>query len=270
MDVKKVIDDFFVELKKINSEFESPTYTIDSAVSELETTYVPNLLKILQKEETFFSEPRVFCGVNLSEFVKEDTKETIWKHLQASVFASFLHGDIKEKLGKILDTVKGLWNSSGQQNDEISRILNDERSEGHFKELIDFLSETRIVKLGMDLFNEIDFEDMANELNFENPNDIIEMVKNPEHPVMKRVIGRIQTKLQQKLQRGEFTQQMIVREVEAIKAKIQSLFGNIFNEMLGGRRGDTPSAVLMGNSPEARRQRMLARLQKKHREKNSR
>jgi len=87
---------------------------------------------------------------------------------------------------------------------------------------------------------------------------------------MKRIIGRIQSKLQHKMERGEFTQQTIVREVEAIKAKIQSLFGNMFNDMLGGRRSDIPSTVLMGNSPEARRQRMLARLQKKHREKNSR
>jgi hypothetical protein len=72
------------------------------------------------------------------------------------------------------------------------------------------------------------------------------------------------------MQRGEFTQHTITAEVEAIKAKVQSLFGNMFNEMLGGRRADVPAAVLMGNTPEARRQRMLARLQKKQREKNSR
>jgi hypothetical protein len=38
---------------------------------------------------------------------------------------------------------------------------------------------------------------------------------------------------------------------------------------LGGRRGETPVATLMGNSPEARRQRMIARMQRKLREKNS-
>jgi hypothetical protein len=38
---------------------------------------------------------------------------------------------------------------------------------------------------------------------------------------------------------------------------------------LGGGNGGIKSADLMGNSPEARRQRMLARLQKKQREKNS-
>ena len=270
MDVKKVLEDFFGYIQQSNAGFVIPDYTVDQAVNELETVYTPLVLKVLQKDETFFSEPRVFCGVNLSDYVNDSTRDEIWKHFQSAIFASFLHGDLKEKLGKILDTVKGIWNSSGQENSEISRILNDEQSEGHFQELIDYLSETRIAKLCMKLFEEIDFEDMANELNFENPNDIIEMMKNPENPVMKRIIGRIQGTLQQKLERGEFTQQQIVSEIEAIKAKIQSLFGNIFNDMLGGRRAEVPAAVLTGNTPEARRQRMLARLQKKQREKNSR
>jgi hypothetical protein len=47
------------------------------------------------------------------------------------------------------------------------------------------------------------------------------------------------------------------------------LFGNIFNDAIGGRKADVPSSVMIGNSPEARRQRMLARLQRKVQEKNS-
>jgi len=179
MDVKKVIDDLFTCLKEVSPDFVIPEYSVDSAVSELETTYAPNLLKILQKDATFFTEPRLFCGVDISSFVTDGSRETVWKHLQAAIFASFLHGDLKEKLGKILDIAKGLWNSSGQENDQISKVLNDEKSEGHLKELIDYLSETRIAKLCMQLFEEIDFEDMASELNFDNPADIMEMMKNP-------------------------------------------------------------------------------------------
>ena len=59
-------------------------------------------------------------------------------------------------------------------------------------------------------------------------------------------------------------------EIEAIKAKVMSLFGNVFNDALGGRRqGNVPAAAIMGNSPEARRQRMIARMQRKLQEKNS-
>jgi hypothetical protein len=48
-----------------------------------------------------------------------------------------------------------------------------------------------------------------------------------------------------------------------------SLFGNIFNDALGGRKSDVSASTLMANSPEARRQRMIARMQRKVREKNS-
>ena len=97
----------------------------------------------------------------------------------------------------------------------------------------------------------------------------METLRDPENPKMKRIINKIQGLIQEKMQRGELSQQQLIGEIEAIKAKVQSLFGNVFNDMLGGRRADVPSNVLMGNSPEARRQRMLARLQKKQRDKNS-
>ena len=83
---------------------------------------------------------------------------------------------------------------------------------------------------------------------------------------MKKVIGKIQGLIQEKLKRGEFTQQQLQSEIEGIKAKVVSMFGNVFNEALGGTRSELPPAVLLGNSPEARRQRMLARLQKKQRD----
>jgi len=83
------------------------------------------------------------------------------------------------------------------------------------------------------------------------------------------MVYKIHGTIRQRIQRGDFSQQTISHEIEAIKAKVMSLFGNIFNEALGGRRGETPVATLMGNSPEARRQRMIARMQRKLREKNS-
>jgi len=267
MDIQKLLDEFFGYLHATHPDIAIPTYDVESAVSELETSYAPHILKILQKDETFFSEPRHLCGINLSACTINDS---MWKHIQSSIFAAFLHGDLKTKLSKIVDIAKNIWNSSGQENSEVTRILNDENSQGHLQELIDYLSETRIAKLCMKLFEELDFEDMASDLNLENVDAIMEMMKDPENPVMKKIISRIQTTLQQKMQRGEFNQQQIVSEIEAIKAKIQGLFGNIFNDMLGGRRADVPAAVLTGNTPEARRQRMIARLQKKQREKNSR
>lgn len=270
MEANPVFESFYKELQStFLKDLGDSTETEDETVKHIESTYYPHILKIVQRDESVFENTLTFRGVNLSQLWKEreDSHEMIWKNVLICLLASFFHGDFKEKIGTVMNAVKGMWSSSGQENDEISRILNDEKSEDYFKEILDYLQETRLAKIFMKLVEEIDIADL--DLNFENPQEVIDILKNPEHPKMKRVIDRIQGLIKQKMERGEFTQQQIVSEIEGIKAKIQSLFGNVFNDMLGGRRADVPAHVLMGNSPEARRQRMLARLQKKQRDKNS-
>jgi hypothetical protein len=120
----------------------------------------------------------------------------------------------------------------------------------------------------MSVVEQIDITDIG--LDFENPDEFVEMVKNPEHPVSAKIIARIQTIIKAKVQRGEISQRQIEAEIEQIKTKLTSIFGDMFKDAmgLGGGGAEVPPTVLMGNSPEARRQRMIARLQKKQREKN--
>jgi hypothetical protein len=54
-----------------------------------------------------------------------------------------------------------------------------------------------------------------------------------------------------------------MNEFEVFKQKIQELFGEYMNETMGTTKSDLPPEIIMGNSPEARRARMLARLQRK-------
>ena len=273
MDTKQVFDSFLGDLKTAFPDIELSEYDIEKEVKNVEDMVYSSVLKIVQKDETFFTETdRIICGINISALWKssEANREAIWKHMVLISVASFMHGDIKEKLGKILDTVKGLWSASGRENDEISKILNDDEAEDKLTELLDYIQNTRIAKMMMDMVEETNVEEFVGDLDFNNTDEIMEILKNPEHPKIKPIVGKVQQKIQEKLQRGQYTQQQLVSEIEGIKAKIQSMFGNVINEMLGGRRADVPSNVLMGNSPEARRQRMLARLQKKQREKTSR
>lgn len=273
MEAKQVFDAFLNDLKAAFPEIELLEYDLEKEVKVVEEMVFSSILKIAQKDETFFTETdRVVCGLNISALWKssESNREAIWKHMIMISVAAFLHGDIKEKLGKILDTVKSLWSSSGRENDEISKVLNDEEAEDKISELLDYVQNTRIAKLILEMVEESNIEEFFGDFNFENPDEIMEILKNPDHPKIKPMIAKVQQKVQEKLQRGQYTQQQLASEIEGIKAKVQSMFGNVINEMLGGRRADVPANVLMGNSPEARRQRMLARLQKKQREKNSR
>lgn len=269
MDTAKIFQGFADDIRKTFPDLE-PAVKLEDDVKNIETFY-SHALKILQKDETFFTDaPRSMFGVDLGKmWLRPDLpKEEFWKHVQICTIASFLHGDLKEKIGSVIDIFKSYWLKTGAPNDEVDKILNDKASEDHFKAILEYISETRLAKMFMDVMENLDFSEL--ELNLENPEQMIEMLKNPENPTMKKFMGKIQTTIKHKIERGEITQQKILEEVEAIKAKVTSVFGNIFNEALGGARGDTAPTVLMGNSPEARRQRMLARLQKKQREKTSR
>jgi hypothetical protein len=273
MDTKQIFDTFLSDLKTAFPEIELQEYDLGKEAKQIEEMVYSSILKIAQKDETFFtSQDRILFGINISELWKssESNREAIWKHMIMISVAAFLHGDIKEKLGKILDTVKGLWSSSGRENDEISKILNDENAEDKITEIFDYIQNTRIAKMILEMVEESNVEEFVGDLNFSDPAEMMELLKNPDHPKIKPIIAKVQQKIQEKLQRGHYTQQQLMSEVEGIKAKLQSMFGNVINEMLGGRRAEVPAAVLTSNSPEARRQRMLARLQKKQREKTSR
>jgi hypothetical protein len=246
----------------------SPVINIDDDVKTVETSFYPSIVKILSKDESFFAEDRVLMGVNLSDLWKQDKlpKDDFWKSLQMCCIASFMHGDIKDKIPSLISAAKSYFLKTGQEDSEISKLLADDKSEDNIKEIIDYVMKTRLAKIFMSIVEQIDLTEL--DLNFEKPEDLMEIIQNPEHPKIKKIIDKIQNLIKTKLQRGEITKNQIAEEVEGVKAKITSMFGNMFNDALGGR-GETPSTVLMGNSPEARRQRMLARLQKKQREKNS-
>uniref|UniRef100_A0A6C0CIN1 Uncharacterized protein n=1 Tax=viral metagenome TaxID=1070528 RepID=A0A6C0CIN1_9ZZZZ len=269
MDTTKIFQQFVDDIKKTFPS-EEPVVDVEKDVKYFETLF-PSALKIFQRDDGFFiEEPRRMFGVNMTDLWLRagDSKELFWKHMQASLLGSFMHGDIKEKIGPMIDVIKKVLSGTGNQSDEINKILEDKNSESHFKRILDYVMDTRIAKVFMQVVEEIDIKEL--ELNFDNPQEILDMVRNPEHPTMQRVIQKLQAIVKDKVQKGNLTQQQILREIEGIKAKITSVFGNVFNEALGGTQSEIPSSVMMGNSPEARRQRMLARLQKKQREKNSR
>lgn len=269
MDTSKIFQSFIDDIRKVFPDV-SPVLNLEDDVKHIETFY-PDALKILQRDDSFFTDKeRTIFGINLSNIWGQEKtpKEEFWKSFHTCLIAGFLHGDIKEKVGSIIQVFKSYWAGSGNQNEEVNKILNDENSENHFKEILDYIMNTRIAKMFMNVMESIDISELN--LNLDKPEEMIEMMKNPEHPTIKKVVNKIQNMIKEKMQRGEITQQLISQEVEAIKAKVTSIFGNLFNDALGLGHGETAPSVLMGNSPEARRQRMLARLQKKQREKTSR
>ncbi len=187
--------------------------------------------------------------------------------LNMTILYSVLHGDPKEKFGKIFEAVKGVLPGD---SDEISKILDDEETKNSFQEILELVMNTRLASLMGDIAQSVRYDDL--ELDFEDPEKILALLRNPQESIaLKTLTERAQEVLKDRIESGKINQQELVREIEMLRAKFQSSFGKYLNEMIvgdagGGTTGNT-SGQILSNHPEARRARMMARLQKKQKEK---
>jgi hypothetical protein len=260
MDAKKVFKTFLGDLRSTFPSIEFRSFQ-DSDISDFEEWCTPHVLKILQKDNSVFEEPTEFFGVNISEMYKPHT-EMIWRNIQACTIGSFFSGDVKEKFNKMLGTIKGLWGDSGHPTDEIDRLLGSEDTQSKISDILEFVMSTRIAKVVINIVESVDFKEF--EVDFENPDEVARMMNNIQgNPVIEKIMKKIQATIENKVRNGEFTKEMLMRDIESIKAKAQELFGDMFNDMLGTRKADVPSSVILSNSTEARHARMLARLRRK-------
>jgi hypothetical protein len=234
--------------------------------SHIEDVFLPHLLRVLKKDATLMAEVELFPGVKVPW---EGTDEE-WSLLNMALLYSVLHGDPQEKFGKIFESIKGLIPGGETGTNEISRILEDEETKSSIQEMLDLVMNTRLASLVGEIAQAVKYDDL--DLDFENTEKMLEMIRNPqESPVLQELAERAKRVMEDKVRTGKLNQQELIREIETIRAKFQSSFGRYLNEVIvgdagGGTTGNTSHQIL-SNSPDARRARMLARLQKKQKEK---
>lgn len=234
----------------------------------LEEVLLPHMLRVMQKDNTLLSEVEIFPSIKIDHVWKGTDEQ--WKLLQMALLYAVLHGDPKEKFGKILETVKSfLPGGAGGQADEVMKILENEDTQNSIKDFMEVIMNTRLASLVGDIVQSLQIADL--DINFENPEQLMEMMRNPqESPVLKEIMERAQMILEDKIKSGKINQQELARELETLRAKFQSSFGKYMNEAIIGAPGNTTGNTgqqILSNHPEARRARMLARLQRKQQEK---
>jgi hypothetical protein len=119
------------------------------------------------------------------------------------------------------------------------------------------------------MMQSLDITDLG--IDFDDPEDVLHLLRNPQNSeVLNRLVDRAKTILEDRIKTGKIDQMELQRDIERIRAKFQSSFGTYLNETLLGIEGNTTGNTaeqILSNHPEARRARMLARLQKRHQEK---
>ena len=215
------------------------------------------------------TEIELFPGIKV-EWVGND--ET-WKAVHMALLYSVLHGDPKEKFGKIMEAVKSIIPGGSAQADEFEKILSDDDTKSSMSEILELIMGTRLMSLVGEVVASVKFDDL--DLSLDNPEKLIEMMKNPqENEALKELMDRARIILEDKVKSGKINQHELAKEVEVIRAKFQSSFGKYLNEALlgeeaGPRTGNTAQQIL-SHHPDARRARMMARLQRKQQEKGRR
>lgn len=232
----------------------------------IEDTLLPHLLRVVQRDNTLMTEIELFPNLKVEW---EGTDEQ-WKKLHMALIYSVLHGNPKEKFGKIMESVKGLIPGGTQQADDIQKILEDEETQSSMSEMLELIMNTRLVSLVGEIVQSLEFADLN--LNLEDPEQVLHMLQNPqENEALKEIMDRAKMILEEKIKSGKIDQDGLRRDIENIRAKFQSSFGKYLNQaVLGEDAGNTTgntAQTIMSNHPDARRARMLARLQKKHQQK---
>lgn len=231
----------------------------DELYAHLENVLLPHVLRVIQKDNALLSEVEIFPGMKVSW----DGTDEAWSRLQTALIYAVLHGDPKEKFGRILESVKSMF--PGSHADELDEILNDEGTKDSLKEMLDLIINTRLASIVGEIAQSISLENLG--VNLENPEELLAVLRNPqESPVIAEIMERAQAILEDRIRTGRINQQEIAREIEMLRAKFQSSFGRYLNQMVVGDEGNTTgntAAQILSNHPDARRARMLARLQKK-------
>lgn len=270
-DVKTTFPEF---AETLSTNYKEPLDT-DAECNYFAETMKPRAMKILQKDESLFDEEfPILRGLNISPLWKDlgvDTRDSLWKYLRLSLAFSFLGGNSESQIQSLLGMFKSFWSQkTGRPEDEIDTILNDERTQNSIQELLDSFSKSKIAALLTEMIETIRPEQLGlDQLNITDFAQIGEMIKDPSNPILQKASRVITDFLDRKIATGSLTKEDLIREIEGFKAQLTGRFGNLLKEtLLGDEGGNRQSAqILMGNSPEARRARMLARLQKKQREK---
>ena len=234
--------------------------------AHLEQTLLPHLLRVIQKDDTLLTEVDLFPGLRVAWMGGDEA----WKCLHMALLYSVLHGDPKEKFGAIFTAVKSMIPGGSAQADEFEKILEDDDTKSSMSEMLELVMGTRLMGIIGEMVGSIRIEDL--DLQLDNPETLLEMLRAPQdHPGLTKLMERAKSILEDKIKTGKINQQELAKEVEVIRAKFQSSFGKYLNEALlgeetGARTGNTAQQIL-SHHPDARRARMLARLQRKQQEK---
>jgi hypothetical protein len=256
MKIKEAFTIFFSEVKLNNPDKVFDETIDETTYNQFSDTFTKHILKIFQKDETLFSEPLIVFGVDISD----NWVPTYWKLLQRCAVLSLLSGNIEEKIKEIIPMISTFYEElTGKSSDEIDSVLNDDSTPTKVIDIINFLKESSLLFVFLSFLEVVDFSEISSEMNLDHDNLTPESIKN--NPAVLRLQEKFANHLQSKMRSGEVSQQALAQDIQTLMVKFQQAFGELMG--VAGRQSNVAPQVILGNSPEARRARMIERMRRK-------
>jgi hypothetical protein len=266
MNTSKAFKNFWNDLhSKFPEEFKRKFE--ESDINIFGELFTKNVFDILQKDESMWDEPKVLFDVDLSDIWKreESSHEIIWRNLKPCGIEYILHQDFSEKFKDSVPILASVLKQFTNKKSQIDELLEEETNHSKITDFFNFLKDLKIVSYFFSLFQEFDISEIDIECY-----DLNDMTRNLDKilqdPKIQKIQQNLKSKLEEKVKNGEISKQVIASDIEKIKQKVTELFGDIFNDILGGRKSEVKASTILSNTPEARRERMIARLQRKLKE----
>lgn len=253
-------------LRTLFSHFDISYRPTEESFAQIETALLPHLLRILKRDESLWETVEIVPGIKLP-WTKEKG-ESGWGYVNTVLFQSIVHGDPKEKFKVLFAAAKEMIPSMGSKADELEEILDKKENQDSLRDILDMLMTTRLASIITDIAKEVDMEAMG--VKMDDMEQFLEIAKNPmEHPLVKAILARVHTIVEEKVRHGKINVTELRSEMEMLRVKFQSSFGKYMNNaVFGGNTTGNTAAEIVSNHPDARRARMLARLQRKQQDKN--
>ena len=222
---------------------------------------------IAKRDILMFTTERLMFGGDISDVWNNGSNEiktSVWAKLQSCCIHYCFHGNMSEKIDNLMSTVLPFFKSTDAYTSEIDSILGNEDTKSQFLDILEFFKTSSLFQVFIAVFEKIDLSELDGEID-ENSVDYETLMKNKS---VQKLQETVTTVVKNKLSSGDISQADLNKDMVYMVGRIQTIFGDSMNEMMGGstRKGPDPK-VALSNSPEARRQRIVARLKRKLEEK---
>ena len=255
-----IFNNFIRDLSKTYPEIKSCLYRnyeyclVDNEKKLSECPHLETFLEIINEHEKFITDKNLeFFDLEIElleeisfkklweKNITNKTRESIWKYLQTFQIINInlkSNEELRQALSQIgTDTIMEVDKSTAKDLKKLKKLsekVNDKninQGEGELDEMLGGLLDSGIGDIAKEVAKNMNIDEMFGNIN-ENSNtmEIMSQMMNPEK--MNSIFQNINSVMEQKVEKGELTQDSLKNEAEGMMGKMKE--NPMFKNMMGG------------------------------------